>query len=122
MASELFKLAEQRALFWDSHLNEAAKYPSLFIEGYYEIIKELCTGIVVANGWKALNHECMFAFLKHKKLGLDFDFLLELKDIRNAIDYRGIMVNYDLFKRNQLRIKLSIKELKSHLRNVITNQ
>lgn len=51
----------------------------------------------------------MFAFLKHKKLELDFDFLLELKDIRNAIDYRGVTVSYEMFKRNQLRIKLSIK-------------
>lgn len=62
----------------------------------------------------------MFAFLKYKKLDLDFDYLLELKDIRNAIDYRGTLVSYDLLRKNHLRIKFIIKDLKRYLRESLT--
>ena|SRR3989344_2366743 len=119
MAKELLILAEHREKFWDS-VNEKAKlFPSLFIEGFYEIIKELGTAIIALDGWKALNHECLFAYLKQKKsdLDLDFEYLLELKDIRNSIDYRGTMVSYDLWKKNELRIKMIVKALKNYLKD-----
>ena len=85
----------------------------MYIEGHYEIIKELCTAILSIEGWKALNHECLFAYLRKKKdLEFDFDYLLELKDTRNDIDYRGIMISKDIWKENQLKIMLIINLLK----------
>jgi len=50
LAEELLKLAEHREQFWKSVLPLAKEYPSLFIEGYYEIVKELCTAILVLDG------------------------------------------------------------------------
>ncbi len=118
MASELLKLAEHRASFWESVRDKDKQFPSLFLEGHYEIIKELCTAILALEGWKALNHECLFAYLKQKKakLDLDFDYLLELKDIRNSIDYRGVIVSSELWKKNEMKIKLMIKALNEYLR------
>ena len=115
MAKELFALAEQRELFWDSVKNKSKDFPSLFLEGYYEIIKELCTAFLALEGWKALDHECMFAYLKNKKLDIDFEYLLELKDTINSIDYRGLMVSYDTWKNNEIRIKIIIKDLKKYI-------
>lgn len=43
MAEELVKLAGHREAFWKSVKEKAKAYPSLFFEGYYEIIKELAT-------------------------------------------------------------------------------
>ena len=116
LASELFKLAEHRQQFW-SEVKLEEKYPSLFVEGNYEIIKELCTAILALEGWKALDHECMFAFLKEKKkdLEVDFDYLLQLKDTRNAIDYRGVKVSPDLWKQNKLKVQVTIKTLKEYV-------
>ena len=114
MAEELVKLAEHRESFWKSVTEKAKAYPSLFFEGYYEIIKELATAILLLEGWKSLNHECLFAFLKEKKqdLELDFEYLLELKDLRNSIDYRGVQVGYVLWQKNELKMQLTINKLK----------
>lgn len=118
-AKELLELAEHREKFWETVKEEAKQFPSLFIEGRYEIIKELCTAILALDGWKALNHECLFTYLKNKKneLEIDFDYLLELKDIRNSIDYRGIMVSPDLWKKNEMKIKITINALKEYVKS-----
>lgn len=117
MAEELVKLAEHREAFWNSILPKAKMFPSLFLEGYYEIIKELATAILLMDGWKALNHECLFAYLKEKKpdLELDFDYLLELKDLRNSIDYRGVQVSYALWQQNEFKMQLTIRRLKEYV-------
>ena len=118
MTKELLSLAEHRELFWSATKEKGKLFPSLFLEGHYEIVKELCTAILALDGWKALNHECLFAYLKLKKrdLEIDFDYLLELKDIRNSIDYRGAMVSYDLWKKNEMKIMLTISALKEYLK------
>ena len=119
MVRELLILAEHKELFWKSVSDKVKEFPSLFIEGYYEIIKELCSAILILDGWKALNHECLFAYLKNNKsdLEIDFDYLLELKDTRNAIDYRGVMVSPDIWKNNELKISLAVNALKEYLSN-----
>jgi hypothetical protein len=119
MAKELLILAEHKELFWKSISEKAKEFPSLFIEGYYEIVKELSTAILTLDGWKSLNHECLFAYLKENKthLEIDFDYLLELKDTRNAIDYRGVKVSYDIWKNNELKINLVINALKEYIKN-----
>ena len=61
------------------------------------------------------------AIRKKKNLELDFDYLLELKDTRNDIDYRGIMVSKDIWKNNQLKIKLIISLLKEYLQNKVSS-
>src|SRR3989344_8828160 len=115
LAQELLKLTIHRQQFW-KEANLENKYPTLYLEGHYEIIKELCTAILMLEGWKALNHECLFAYLKTKKdLELDFEYILELKDTRNDIDYRGIMISKDIWKNNHLKIKLTISQLKYYL-------
>lgn len=62
MAKELLTLVMHKENFW-AEAGLANKYPTLYIEGHYEIIKELCTAILMLDGWKALNHECLFAYL-----------------------------------------------------------
>ncbi len=114
MAEELLNLAEHRERFWESVKVKSKEFPSLFFEGYYEIIKELASALLLTDGWKALNHECLFAYLKEKKqeLEIDFEYLLQLKDLRNSIGYRGVCVSYALWSENELKMKLMIKRLK----------
>ena len=94
------------------------EYPSLYLEGHYETIKELCTAILALDGWKALNHECLFAYLKNKRpdIEIDFEFLLDLKDTRNSIDYRGVKVSPGIWNQNKMRIRLTIKALAEYVR------
>lgn len=122
LAKELLELVLHRKQFWEE-ANLAARYPSMYLEGYYEIIKELSLAILALDGWKALNHECLFSYLKKKKpeLELDFEFLLDLKDTRNAIDYRGIKIGPDSWKNNELSIRLTISCLQEYIKKRISN-
>lgn len=116
-ARELLALAKHRENFWKSIKQKSKEYPSIFLEGHYEIIKELSTAILALDGWRSLDHECLFAYMKHKRdeLEVDFDYLLDLKDIRNEISYRGLTVSYKTWKNNALKISLTINALKEHL-------
>jgi len=120
LAQELLKLTIHRQQFW-KEVNLENKYPSLYLEGHYEIIKELATAVLALEGWKALNHECLFAYLKEKRQDTDVDFayLLDLKDLRNAIDYRGVSVSTEMWKQNKMKIQLTIKALTNYVQNRI---
>lgn len=115
-ASELLKMAEHKERFWDE-ANLEEKYPSLYVEGHYEIIKELCSAVLTLDGWKATNHECLFAYLiqNRQDLEIDFEYLLELKDTRNDIDYRGVKISAETWKNNKLKITLITRRLKEYL-------
>lgn len=117
-AQELLALADHKTTFWKDVEDKAPAYPSLFIEGNYEIIKELATAILCLDGWKADNHDCLFQYLVEKKqdLELDFDYLAELRKLRNKIDYHGIKVSHDTWKQNKLKIQIIIKTLKEYVK------
>ncbi|MBU2637763.1 MAG: hypothetical protein KJ955_02220 [Nanoarchaeota archaeon] len=118
-ARQLLALAEHREQFW-KEANLAGKYPSLYLEGHYEIIKELCTAILAAEGWISSDHECMFAYIRQKEdLAIDIDYLLELKGVRNNIDYKGMMITSNIWNGNELIIRLTIKALKDYLTQIM---
>lgn len=118
LMNKLLILAKHRIEFF-KEIKVSKKYPSLYLEGHYEIIKELATAILARDGWKALNHECLFAYLRTRRLDLelDFDYLLQLKNIRNAIDYRGASVSYNTWKENKLKISIIIRTMVKYLEN-----
>lgn len=124
MARELLKLAEHRELFWKEVKEKAKTYPTLFLEGHYEIIKELSTAILALEGWKATNHECLLLYLqeKRKDLEIDFNYLLELKDTRNSIDYRGVVLGSDVWTKNALKIQVTIQTFKDDIKKKLAEK
>jgi len=121
-AEELLKLAEHKQNFWkEANLEE--KYPSLYIEGHYEIIKELATAILCTEGWKSDNHDCLFQYLKEKQnLELDYNYITELRKLRNKINYYGTKINPQTWKQNKLKIQITINTLKKHIQNTVTKR
>lgn len=118
-ARELLALAEHREKFW-KEANFADKYPSLYLEGHYEIIKELCTAILALDGWTAFDHECLFAYIRKKQdIAIDIDYILELKGARNDIDYKGMIITANMWKGNEMLIRLTIEALKEYLRRLM---
>lgn len=117
-ASELLALAEHKASFWKAVEDKAQQYPSLFIEGHYEIIKELATAILCIDGWKSETHDCLFQYLLEKRQGIeiDFEYLSELRKLRNSIDYHGTKVSYDLWKQNKMKIQVTIAALQEFVK------
>ena len=74
---ELLSLAEHKLSFWEEVKNKGDKYPTLFLEGHYEIIKELVVAILTLDGWRSDSHDCLFQYLleNKKELELNWDYL-----------------------------------------------
>jgi len=92
------------------------KETPLIVEGYYEAMKELITGLMAVEGFKTTSHEALVVFLK--KNCKDFDdyeinLIDELRKLRNKICYEGYLVEEHYLKRNRLEIRNIIKKLKS---------
>jgi len=87
---------------------------SLITEDYYEIIKELLTALLLKNGFKANNHECLISFLKVNYPDLEYEtgIIHELKNIRNRISYDGIFVEKQYLVSNKLEFEHIIDILK----------
>lgn len=87
---------------------------SILTEDYYEIIKELLVALLLKNGFKSDNHECLIAFLKEKYSKYDYEISIihELKNIRNRIAYDGIFVEKEYFNKNRLEFEHIIRILK----------
>ena len=97
---------------------------SIIAEDYYEIIKELLTALLLLNGKKSDNHECLITFFKKIYHEKEYETIViyELKRIRNAIDYEGIFVREDYVERNKLEflhiIDFLNKEIEEKLKSV----
>ncbi len=92
---------------------------SLVAEDYYEIIKELLTALLLKNGLKSDNHECLISYFKENYPNHEYETnkIYELKNIRNRITYDGIFVEKEYPIKNKLEfeyiINLLIKLIKS---------
>jgi hypothetical protein len=110
---EMLKLVKHKYQFWNLVKENSREYPTLFIEGHYEIIKELVVAILLLDGWKSSNHDCLFQYLieKKKDVEVDIDFLSNLRRTRNRINYDGITVSYNIWQRCEFKVDLIINDL-----------
>ena len=113
-AKSLLSMAELRFEFWSTIKLNRDKYCPIIIDGYYEIIKELLTALLISKGFKSDNHECLISFFKNFYTRYDYEIHIihQLKNIRNDIDYKGRFIKYEYLKRNELEFKHIIKILK----------
>lgn len=108
---KVIQLREKNISFMDK-----AEMSTLIIESYYEIIKELITGIMSADGYKTTSHELLIAylaefykeFLRNELITLD-----QLRKLRNDIAYRGVIIESDYLERNEKTIQKIILKLKT---------
>ncbi len=87
---------------------------SIIVEGYYEIIKELLTALLLRDGFRSDNHECLISFFKQAHPQYEYESLTihELKNIRNRINYDGIFVEPGYLSFNELEFRHIIGLLK----------
>ncbi|PIZ51740.1 hypothetical protein COY27_02610 [Candidatus Woesearchaeota archaeon CG_4_10_14_0_2_um_filter_33_13] len=96
---------------------------SIIAEDYYEIVKEYLTALMLTNGLKSSNHECLVSFFNQKYSDKDYEvkLLYELKKVRNRISYEGFFVDKSYVQRNKLEwqhiIELLDKEIKEKLKS-----
>ncbi len=108
---KMIALHEKRA-----QLTPLPEMATLLVEEYYEIVKELITAILSCDGWKTTSHELLIGYLA--KFYSEFNaaeimLIDQLRQMRNDIDYRGVMINPEYIERNQTKILNIIKKLKT---------
>ena len=90
---------------------------SVIVVDFYEAIKSLLIALMLSNGLKADNHECLIAFVKknYPDLGFEADKIHELKEVRNRISYDGYKAKKDYLDRNLLEFKNIAREIKTRI-------
>ncbi|MFC1647981.1 hypothetical protein ACFL1B_00840 [Nanoarchaeota archaeon] len=80
---------------------------------YYESLRGLIEAYLLFDGIQAENHQCKNAYIcmKHKELELDWKFLETIRLKRNAINYRGQLLDYKGWKDFSLSFELHISSL-----------
>jgi len=85
------------------------------IEQYYEIIKELVTSIMYADGFKTLSHKLLFEYLEriYKEFFDKEELILvdQLRKLRNDIMYYGKKIDSIYLKNKEAQIKRVIHKL-----------
>ena len=115
-ARSLLKVVELRELKLSSF--ELPAFATLLAEAYYEVVKELITGIMTVDGWKTTSHELLIGYLA--KFCSEYNtaqimLIDQLRRMRNDIAYRGIMIPPEFLDRNQKNILSIISKLKKTL-------
>jgi len=85
--------------------------PFIICEIYYEIIKELLIVMLLQNGLKSDNHECLISFFRNNYPQYEYEvnIISQLKNIRNRIGYDAIFVTKDYILNNRLEFEHIIK-------------
>ena len=95
--------------------------PYKIIEEDYEIIKELITALMYADGFKTLSHKSLILYLqnKYKKEFSEKELILidKLRVLRNDIMYYGKKVDSSFLTNNKEGVKLVIDKLLKVLEN-----
>lgn len=90
---------------------------SVIADDYYEIIKELLTALLLLNGLKSNNHECLICFFKKNYPDKEYETkkMYELKRIRNQIDYEGLFIEKEYIEKNKLEFEHIIELLRKEI-------
>ncbi|MBI2669307.1 hypothetical protein HYX14_05695 [Candidatus Woesearchaeota archaeon] len=114
--NSIIEMALERLDFVKS-LKADEKNVSFIFDNYYEIIKELLVALMLKQGMRSKNHQCLFTFF-NKKYGHDAEVnvIQQMSYLRNRLEYYGERVAYDYHKENyksfEAIIQLLLKLLK----------
>ena len=86
---------------------------------YYESLRGLIESFLLFFKIAAENYQCKNAYIcfKHPELELDWNFLETIRLKRNAINYRGQLLNYEDWSKFKLQFELHVNKLKIKIEN-----
>lgn len=83
----------------------------------YDVLRELCTQLMIFKKQKISNHQGLFAFiiLNFPELELDWNFFDLVRNIRNKNKYSGLDISKEVWKKVELQIDLYISSIKKEI-------
>jgi len=100
--------------------NATDENSSFIVEGYYEIIKELLVALLLKNGLKSSNHQCLISFFYREYPNYEFEtnLILQMSYFRNRLNYYGEKIDFDFYGKNNEEFDKIIILLKKLVKNV----
>lgn len=79
------------------------KNVSFIVEDYYEAIKELLVALLLKNGLRSKNHQCLISYFykKFPKYEAEARLISRMCYLRNRLDYYGELIDFDFYKTHQ---------------------
>lgn len=76
---------------------------SFIVENYYEIIKELLVALLLKNGLKSRNHQCLISYFYKEYPNYEFEVSLiyQLSYLRNRLNYYGEKIDFEFYNKNK---------------------
>ena len=85
---------------------------SFIFDLYYEVIKELLIALMLKNGMRSKNHQCLFAFFaKEHDYEAEINIIKQMNYLRNRLDYYAEEIEFAYFKNNRKEFEAIIKLL-----------
>lgn len=111
----IIKLVDARINFINS-INADKNNVSFIVENYYESIKELLVALLLKNGLKSSNHQCLITYFykNYQNYEYEANVILKMSYVRNRLEYYGEPVDfefYNKYKEDFLRIINILKTL-----------
>lgn len=100
--NSVFETAMNRQKFVESIAINDTNVSFVF-EEYYEIIKELLVALLLKNGLKSKNHQCLISYFYRAYPDLEFEVNLisQMSYFRNRLDYYGEQVDTLFYTKNK---------------------
>jgi len=100
--ASIIETADKRLAFIKS--NEATnKNVSFVVEGYYEITKELLVALLLKNGLKSSNHQCLISFFYKEYPDYEFEanLISQMSYLKNRLNYYGEEIDFGFYDKNK---------------------
>ena len=86
---------------------------SFIIEGYYEVIKELLAALMLVDGLKSNNHQCLISYFynKYKDYDAEINLISQMSFLRNRLNYYGEQIETAFYEKNKIEFEKIINLL-----------
>lgn len=86
---------------------------SFIVEGYYEVIKELLTALLLSRGLRSKNHQCLIAYFyrSYPDYEAEAHLISQMSYLRNRLDYYGEPIELEFYEKNKKEFENVIKLL-----------
>lgn len=110
----LIKTSELRIKYLAEKKAATNENVSFIIEGFYEAIKELLTALLLKNGMRSKNHQCLISFFykNYPEYEKEAYLIGRMSYLRNRLNYYGDLIEFEFYEKNKNEFKKIISLLK----------